>query len=790
MRKLLGTILLAAMLFSLVPALPAEAAEAASDELQLAYEVDFRGTKDIFEPMGVAGAFANFTYTPSADGSAITIKGVDYEGKDPNGKQQQAYWGGKVMGLTANSRSIYELTYKVRNDSTKAYSQVGIGGLIPETGIETTFWNVASTYNASGNVVLGMLTGNTGSVGGPADAKNILQKTADRDADGFISVKLRFNGVRETMTLFAMLDGEWKELYERDITISSGCHMAVMFYSLRSGAINMTIKDMKFYANQGKKASTTESEDADEDAVTGYDYQKKIVTLAEVKPRYGIEKKLSAAGGVTGVATFRDRMDAYLAYVPYQANMGVTLRDPFSADSAKYKELYVTFRAAIDPEEDTAIQDSPELVKLYVTSDGKTWQDSGATFTVAPTGEKTVAAAKVATDSEGNYLFDDSAMIPVYEFTSTTFAPNNIQNVRLVPSGNGKGTFRLVSLYVWADTGETIAVPLLDGNLNTTVAKSKKGTKTLYDLYSTDFTDTNGWTSNFVNFRDRTSETVGGVMHPYCYFTASGVLPTMDGMQGRIYSPDMELSLKEYDKVRVQFKCFRIDSEGDADLKDMLLGYSTDHGATWVQLKTKPTLERVQEGAVDGNGYTTYSVSVDLKESVPNNTVITNVVILPYGNKVWYTIDLIGGNPDLLRRVDGPMVGTKGAFRMLDFSITGVSADPNLEAEPIPVYQNHYDSTVIQMMINSAKLSGKTEVTIPPINPRTGTNVWTITRTIKVPSNMTLYINNCILRMGNYARCRMIQNEHCPSLHSTVALLPSVFVTSTVPLSLDAIIDS
>lgn len=747
---------------SLFPAIPAAAA-GEKEALELAYEVDFRGTNGIFEPTGVSGAYKNFTYTPSADGRSITVRGKDYADKDPNGIQEKAFWGGTIKGLTAGTKTVYELEYKVRNDSTKNYSQVGIGGLVPETGVLTSFWNVACTYNAAGSVVLGMLTGNTNSIGGSADNKKTIQQDADRDAEGFISMKIAFNGPSETMVLYTKVNGEWVELYERAIEIKSGSRMGVIFYSLRSGAINMVIKDMKIYANGGKKASTDEVSEVDDSAVTGYTYLPKEMTLAEVKPRFGIEKKIVASAGVTSVPTFRNEMDAYVAEIPHQTNGGVALTKNFTSNG--YKNLYVTFSAAIDPEKDTALNENPGQIRLDVSKDGKTWVDSGVTFDVKATGEYTVRAKDVPEDSEGNYLFGQTEQIPVYQFTSSKFNFNGIKNIRLVPTtGAAKGTFRLVSLYVWGDTGETIKVPLLDGNQNPTVKKTVNKKDTDYVIYKTNFEDTDGWVTNAVNWREKASETIGGETVSHCYFNVSGVLPVMDGMNLRLYSPDMELDASQFNKITVDFKCFRIDNQGDPKLSNMRLGYSTDNGNTWTTIDKKLGEKKVKEsGAVDGSGYETYSVSFDVKKYLPTDETVTNIVLMPYGEKQWYRMDLLYGQEDLLRRYTGPMVNSKGAFRILDFSITGTSANEAVEAKAAPVYSNDYDSTVIQLMIDTAKAEGKKEVTIPSVNPRDGSNTWIINQTIKVPSDMTLYINNCVLRMADYAMCRMIQNQHCPS---------------------------
>lgn len=69
------------------------------------------------------------------------------------------------------------------------------------------------------------------------------------------------------------------------------------------------------------------------------------------------------------------------------------------------------------------------------------------------------------------------------------------------------------------------------------------------------------------------------------------------------------------------------------------------------------------------------------------------------------------------------------------------------------------DSDMINAAIADAARTGSM-VVISKVNERTGKDVWDITKTIVLPSNTTLIFNNCHLRLGDGAVCRMFVNEN------------------------------
>lgn len=69
------------------------------------------------------------------------------------------------------------------------------------------------------------------------------------------------------------------------------------------------------------------------------------------------------------------------------------------------------------------------------------------------------------------------------------------------------------------------------------------------------------------------------------------------------------------------------------------------------------------------------------------------------------------------------------------------------------------DTPVIQAIIDEAKSMNKSFAIIPSVNPRDGSNVWIIGESIKLPSNLTLYLDNCTLRLADNVFCNIIINE-------------------------------
>ena len=70
-------------------------------------------------------------------------------------------------------------------------------------------------------------------------------------------------------------------------------------------------------------------------------------------------------------------------------------------------------------------------------------------------------------------------------------------------------------------------------------------------------------------------------------------------------------------------------------------------------------------------------------------------------------------------------------------------------------------STDSQMLNAAVKASAQHNmITVPPINPRNGQNVYIIDEPILLPSNFTLVLDNCHLKLSPNAACNIIRNEN------------------------------
>lgn len=68
------------------------------------------------------------------------------------------------------------------------------------------------------------------------------------------------------------------------------------------------------------------------------------------------------------------------------------------------------------------------------------------------------------------------------------------------------------------------------------------------------------------------------------------------------------------------------------------------------------------------------------------------------------------------------------------------------------------DTASIQNAINHARLTGQNRIVIPRLNERTGACHWDIGAAILIPSDMTIVLDNCYLRMENDVICNMFRN--------------------------------
>lgn len=72
------------------------------------------------------------------------------------------------------------------------------------------------------------------------------------------------------------------------------------------------------------------------------------------------------------------------------------------------------------------------------------------------------------------------------------------------------------------------------------------------------------------------------------------------------------------------------------------------------------------------------------------------------------------------------------------------------------------DSDMIQAAVDSAEVAG-VPVVIPRINPRTGQNGYDITKTILLPSNCVIFLQNCYMRLADGMVCGIFRNRNARS---------------------------
>lgn len=199
-----------------------------------------------------------------------------------------------------------------------------------------------------------------------------------------------------------------------------------------------------------------------------------------------------------------------------------------------------------------------------------------------------------------------------------------------------------------------------------------------------------------------------------------------------IYTHLFKVTADHYEDLRLTLECIRI--EGNDPEITMDVAYSTDYGETW-STKSITMTEVVTEEPAGSSGGTTFTnviryTSENLAQ-LAEGEVLTSFRLMPY-DKIY----------------------SVGAFRLLSADLSGWAYEtPVTEMPDLDPTRN--DTPAIQQMIDTAAASGKTEVTIPSVNPADGRSIWQIGTAIVLPSNMTVYVDNCTLRLNDGALCNM-----------------------------------
>ena len=252
MKKLLALVLCALMVVSMVVSAsaatintvkPAKTYAAAKDG-DLLYTANFKN-----DGFGALNDATKHTYTASADGSSVTIKGTT--------DKVASWWGIKVDGLTASNGEKYTVTYKVKANGTGGKNNsIGIGALysgVTENGTYQKFYNAYGNHNTVDDK------------GSTADRRSCLElqatkigdyntdvKNPDVDKDGFVSMKQELDIAGKKIRSYMLAGGKWTLILEKDFTdfVADKAFMGFSSYAYY-GVVDSTVKDYKIYKGIG-----------------------------------------------------------------------------------------------------------------------------------------------------------------------------------------------------------------------------------------------------------------------------------------------------------------------------------------------------------------------------------------------------------------------------------------------------------------------------------------------------------------------------------------------------------
>ena len=268
MKKILVILLVLGVLFSL--ALPSMAAENpvksydSANNGDVLYEIDFSGDDGVltFANGGGQETDKHFIFTPSADGTSMTITG-NPASDDDDGKFT-GYYGALINDLQATPKTVYSMTYKVKiNGTAGKNNSIGFGGYYPTTG------DTSRSYYLYGNFNTVDANGST------ADRRTALSIINSKlndytmwstlpayeiDADGYVTIMLVYDGPNATITAYVRAQGagdgskeaDWIKLdstpmKQNDDKDDRYATLGVFYYSYYITSVDAVVKDAKIY---------------------------------------------------------------------------------------------------------------------------------------------------------------------------------------------------------------------------------------------------------------------------------------------------------------------------------------------------------------------------------------------------------------------------------------------------------------------------------------------------------------------------------------------------------------
>ena len=264
MKKLIVTLLAIAIICSFAvpamaddPSLPVKEYAAAQDG-ELLYTYDFTGNDGVLQLGNIGGRDSDvyFSYTPSADGSSLTVCGRE----DAEDEVYAAYYGATIPQLEANFDTTYTMTYKVAmHGDAGLNNSCGVGAyfISCETGESMSAYNLYGNYStktANGNV---SMRRSSLSINNQKQADYVQWNTLpayEVDSDGYVTAMLVYEGSSLLMTAYIRAEGagdgskesDWVKVEELTYVPSDDC-MGFFMYSYYVTDVNVTIKDAKLY---------------------------------------------------------------------------------------------------------------------------------------------------------------------------------------------------------------------------------------------------------------------------------------------------------------------------------------------------------------------------------------------------------------------------------------------------------------------------------------------------------------------------------------------------------------
>ena len=224
----------------------------------LVYKFDFSGKDGVLQLGNLGGGETDkyFSFTPSDDGSSLTIKGK--EGTDKT--EFTGYYGATIPSLKADMTTTYTMTYKVKmNGEYGKNNSIGVGAYFTSGATDSSL----SAYH---------LYGNYGTVGAGGDismrrtslsinnvkqADYVMWNTLpayEIDADGFVTVMLVYEGSSLTLTAYIRAEGagngskesDWVKLESLTYVPGDDC-MGLMLYAYYVNSVDAVVKDANLY---------------------------------------------------------------------------------------------------------------------------------------------------------------------------------------------------------------------------------------------------------------------------------------------------------------------------------------------------------------------------------------------------------------------------------------------------------------------------------------------------------------------------------------------------------------